>query len=291
MIGLILPYTVQAQAISDYNVVSHWSCDEVGGGIRYDSHANGNHLSDTNTVGTSTGLLNVACDFEADNNEYLSIADGSQIGLDLNSGDASFSFWANVESHRGAGSYARAVINKGWKSGALTYLVRLVYNANADTLLTTRTGSINNEWNYTWTQSLGTWYHFVFTHDSSTGLQTLYVDGVEVASSTEASGSFDDTSNAFYLGVWDSNVGLYDYFDGDLDEITVFNELLDSNDVVTIYNGGTPLPYTATVSTTTTSTQFLDDNTIFMLSAVAHFILMVGTFFMVLYVYQFIRRR
>ena len=63
-------------------LLGYWALDEVGG-ARADGSGRGNHLADHNTVGSAPGPVGVAADFESDRDEYLSIGDGLQSGLDI----------------------------------------------------------------------------------------------------------------------------------------------------------------------------------------------------------------
>lgn len=86
----------------------------------------------------------------------------------------------------------------------------------------------------------GEWHHCAATYDAST--IRLYYDGVEV--STESKSDFD-----FSLSVADLVIGarytkVDIFYDGSLDEITVFNRALSSNEVYRIGNTNNPVFYT-----------------------------------------------
>jgi hypothetical protein len=46
---------------------------------------------------------------------------------------------------------------------------------------------------FSWTPTFETWYHLVFAYDAATGVQTLYLNGAAVASSTTATAPGYDT--------------------------------------------------------------------------------------------------
>jgi len=46
---------------------------------------------------------------------------------------------------------------------------------------------------YNWSPTLGTWYHLAFTYDSANNVQTLYLNGVAVASNTATTAPGYDT--------------------------------------------------------------------------------------------------
>ncbi len=74
---------------------------------------------------------------------------------------------------------------------------------------------------YTWTPTLGQWYHLACDRDWS-GKTRLYIDGVMVASSTAQSGSFDNSTNSLVLGAigTGSSFPTY-YYNGWLDDFRI----------------------------------------------------------------------
>jgi hypothetical protein len=83
---------------------------------------------------------------------------------------------------------------------------------------------------------LGTWYHVAYTVDGS-GNQVLYLNGTSVASgNTGLTIGYD--SNPFTIGA-DYEIGAPTYFfNGQIDEVTLYNQALIAADIVAIYNAG-----------------------------------------------------
>lgn len=275
---LILPLnSVLASAIEDFNPVSHWTCDEASG-VRYDSNTtNSNDLTDYNTTASITGILGDACDFEKTNSEYLGIADNIQSGLDVTT-SASFSFWVNFESIPSSGVYT--FLSKMGTAGNESFTLFL--NSGIPNVLNLQGsgdgsyGGPGTYWTENWSPSTGVWYHLVFTYDGSLDRTTWYVDGTQLAQSTTAytEGLFYDGTSRFEIG---SDVGWNNgYFDGIIDEVTVFNTELSSSDVTILYNSGTPLGYEASTppatSTPTSTVSVNMDDTNFLLAVIIFFV-------------------
>jgi len=237
---LITPHLVQAKSVSDFSPLSHWTCDETSG-VRYDSvTATANDLTDNNTVGTSTGLRGLACDFEKGNSEFLSINDNTSLSL---TGAQSYSFWIKPESLTSSDVF----ISKWQESGNQRHfavdvqsgIVRFLVSTNGNNPLTvvSATSSI----------SAGNWYHFVMVFRPNSEI-AMYVNGKGVATTTLGWSTLFDSTAAFKIGSASLFAGGTRYYDGLMDEITVFNRNLLGSEVNELFNNGTPLSYTTSLS-------------------------------------------
>ena len=82
----------------------------------------------------------------------------------------------------------------------------------------------------------GQWHHMIGTTDNANNKIYLYVDGVKVAESTFSASTLDDSQNEEIVIGADSDVGSYEHvFNGNFDEIILFNRSLDANEVKQIY--------------------------------------------------------
>lgn len=228
------------------NLVSYWTLDEVSGN-RADSHGS-NTLTDNNTVGSTTGKISNAGDFELSNSESLSITNGSQSGLGV-SGTISVSTWIKLEST--PSNEIRAIVAKDNSSNNnQSYLfgyredggpkglhVRL---SSGGTDATTQTGL------WSWTPTLDTWYHVVFVYDSSQSTAAnrvvVYIDGISQGTvATSWVSSLHNSSAAFRLGGTDNSK----FWDGLIDETAIYSRALHYGDVLDLYNAGSGITYSA----------------------------------------------
>jgi type II secretory pathway pseudopilin PulG len=81
------------------------------------------------------------------------------------------------------------------------------------------------------------WHHIVFTYDKGGAGMKLYIDGALTGSNIYNIKSFSDWGNGqnFYLGKANWNDP---YFDGEMDEVSIFSIAITSEEVTSIYNGG-----------------------------------------------------
>ena len=85
----------------------------------------------------------------------------------------------------------------------------------------------------------GQWHHMLGTTDNANNKIYLYVDGVEVAESTFSASTLDDGQNEEIVIGADSDVGAFEQvFNGNFDEIILFNRSLDANEVKDLYERG-----------------------------------------------------
>ena len=98
----------------------------------------------------------------------------------------------------------------------------------------TTNSEVDNDQRKTWpTTSLAnnTWHHFAMTVDSSNDISNIYVDGVSESTTSVAgfnTGTVDNIGKR-----WNNS----SYFEGELDEIAVWDSALSSCDVKGIYEG------------------------------------------------------
>lgn len=269
---LLLPQQSQAQSISDFNPVSHWTCDESSG-VRYDSNTtNSNDLTDNNTVLAGVGLAGNACDFEASNSEYLSITDASQLYLDYQTQFA-LSAWIKLESSPTNPSPFGIIGKRDPASNPLYSYQTLI---NASNFYFEVYQSAEDSFGTAWTPSTATWYHLVFTWNGTTKRYRMFVNGTLQGTTQTGTnvGTIQNTVTDFFMGR--VNTSGY-YFDGLMDEITIFNSDLATSTVTTLYNSGVPLCYdcVASSSPTATSTSANMSDTNFLLVVVIFFLMFI----------------
>jgi len=77
----------------------------------------------------------------------------------------------------------------------------------------------------------GNWHHLVFTFENGVGTK-LYIDN-GTPTTDSATGTLDNDTNNFEIGRREDGSK---FFNGDIDEVAVWNKVLDATDVATIYN-------------------------------------------------------
>lgn len=93
---------------------------------------------------------------------------------------------------------------------------------------------------YTFTP--GNWYFLCMTYNSSTGNNTVYVNGIKTSSDIQGSGALVYTSPDSYQGVggWVSQFGTTQGMKGFIDDYIIWNRTLSSTEILTVYNSSIP---------------------------------------------------
>lgn len=210
------------------NLVSYWALNEASGNA-LDSHST-NDLTDNNTVGSATGKVGNARDFEADNLELFTKADNA----DLSTGDIDFhlSGWVQFESQ----TSTRMIVMKGNDlNGTYEYCV---FNFGGSLFFRVESGAASVD---VGSSSLanGTWYKFDAWHDSVNNQIGISLNnGTPVTASY--SGGVTDNAQAFQIGN-DSSLGRP--HDGLIDEVGFWKRVLTSDERTDLYNAGNGLSY------------------------------------------------
>lgn len=256
-------------ALTD-SIQGYWNLDESSNGsgsvVRMDSTANNNDLTDNNTTASGSGIINNGADFESSSNEFLSIADAVQSGLDI-TGNISLSLWFKPESQpatdtsyvfvgKHVGGDGNYVFNYHDVSGVKKLSVSFYDNDAPGTNV-----------NYTINQTLanGVWNHLVYTFNVTTGTATLYVNGTSIGAVVDTSvDQLNNSAAPFTMG----DLGEVHFVDGIMDEVGIWSRELTPAEVTELYNGGVGLTYPFSASTITGSgtpnrlAKFITTNTI-----------------------------
>lgn len=114
------------------------------------------------------------------------------------------------------------------------------FYANASGNLEARTWNGSNgvsvDTNSTKNITDGLWHHVVMTCSGGT-VNTLYVDGIQVATATGTSVGWSGSTNYVYLGAYNFS-GLGNYWNGSIDETAIWSRALTADEVSQVFNSG-----------------------------------------------------
>jgi len=89
--------------------------------------------------------------------------------------------------------------------------------------------------------SASTWYHAVGTYDATTGIGQIYLNSVLDGSGSWSIAPIVSSSNGFYIGCYLNDNIEEDFFNGKIDEISLYNDVLSLSEIQEIWNSGKPL--------------------------------------------------
>jgi hypothetical protein len=222
---LVMVLPVRADDLT-VGLVSCWDLDEASGS-RADAWST-NDLTDNNTVGSTTGIINDAADFVTANTEWLSIADNAEMSLGT---DSAFTIaaWAypTIEA-------SMVVVDKGPSSTQQRnheFIVRfnnifIFEVGDGSSFGTVSTGAVPDN----------NWYFLIAWHNPVSDTVNLQVNNGTVFSGSWGNGT-RNSSGSFVLGRFGDANNLY--WNGRIDQVAYWKGVLVSEaDRTWLYNSG-----------------------------------------------------
>jgi len=198
-------------------LVSYWKMDESSGNIA--DSADSNNGTTTNVTYSQTGKIGTALLF--DGTSFIGFGNPTNLRL---SSTGSVSLWFSTINTTGPG----VLISKWDGNTARNGYAIYVYNGYIE-------GDISDTSNNVYvgsTISVDTWYHFVVTWN---GTNTIaYLNG----SAVETKGGIATVATAYDFTIGRDSGTVADYFNGSMDEVGVWNRVLTSTEITTLYNSG-----------------------------------------------------
>lgn len=222
-------------ALTD-NLESAWELNEASGNA-LDSHGS-NELTDTNTVGSGTGLVyGAARDLEDGSTEYFTHSDNASLSL----GDIDFTaeMWVNLESK---GAY-RTLASK-WGSGSQEWMCFFNPDDNRFQWWCTHDGvtlsSLLSASSFG-APSVATWYQVIIHHDATANQMGIAVNDGTINTQSHTTGIYNGTAD-FRIG---SNQKDGQYWDGLIGPVRFWKRVLTTQERTDLYNSGAGLAYSA----------------------------------------------
>jgi len=209
------------------NLVTYWTLDEASG-VREDS-VGPNDLTDNNTVGSATGVNNLAASFVAANSEYLSLAGP----IPAAEQDFSISAWIKPTS-----ATLRVIFNSAHGGGGGGAGHWQAYRSNGNKLVLGADGS--GDVGGTATIDGTSWVSVILVYTTSDKTLKSYVNSILDATAVGTGGGVYTATDTFRIGAQTS--GSFPY-DGLMDEIGLWSRVLTAQERTDLYNGGAGLFY------------------------------------------------
>ncbi len=215
------------------SLISYWKLDESSGNA-LDAHGSNDLTETSGTIGTGTGKINGARDFEAGDTEYFNIASNSS--LQIGNIAASWSVWVNGETLTG-----NPIIFRKGGAGTTAGLEYVLYRDSgvaqfrfqvSDGSATTAVADNN-------APVAGNWYFIIVDHDPVGD-----VIGIQVNNGTRLTAAH---STGIQAAAGDFNVGASPvqalYWDGLIDELGFWKRALTTDERTRLYNSNNGLAY------------------------------------------------
>jgi len=232
-VSSILPTISKAVVeYSDGSVVALYHLD----GDSVDSSGNGANGNDTGMTYPMAGKFEEAGRFvnTYPNNDASIVSD-----LGVNLSTYTINLWINSSTTQ-ANIHSGIISSGAWNTNGNFYLEANNYSALnkaswqtygevADVALVSTSTIISTDG----------WKMFTFTNDAATKIQRLYINGTLDTSTTKTTLQSLTTNTDFYIGTWKVGANYRGLVSGYIDEVAIFNTVLSSTEISTLYNSGT----------------------------------------------------
>ena len=220
-------------------LISYWNLDEASGDA-VDAHGS-NDLTNVSSATYGAAKINNGVILNG-SDQYLTIADGAQSGLDI-TGNLTLAFWINFSSYNGSTGYMP--LGKADFVAADTRAYYIEFNISGSNKFDFEAGdgSSSVRQGVSWSPSTGVWYHLAVVYTTAAGSVKFYVDGVQQgATQTGFPTSIANTSAAFQIGAGLDGAQSY-FINGMIDEVGVWARALSGAEITALYNSGAGLAY------------------------------------------------
>ncbi len=173
-------------------------------------------------------------------------------------GSITFSMWLRAQQMPGGTNFILSFIdpNMDWNAG---YAIWQEGSLRGDTLRYKAVTRHQSSDIYGWTDTdegivrdvffpPSKWFHFVYAYDGASSIREMYLDGVQLSKDTLIAGetpmgpvTVPSSASAFYIGQNPNTVHEWlGNYEGDLDDLRIFNVALTEEQVQMIYDGEKP---------------------------------------------------
>ena len=241
------------QQILDLNPFGYYRLNETSGSIATNlgtlgSSANGTYHGVTLGVNGALAEVDPAGRFSKSNSSYVNTNGLSGV---LNDGEAfSVEAWFKT-SYTPGSNYKNIIFGAHTSSGGNVF--RVGTGMNGGIFLSTSSG----DYVYGSGFNNNVWHHLVVTLPGNAVGTKVYVDGAKIASVNFGTASWNSATKFSIAQDYDGS-NLTDFFDGDLDEVALYNSIL-SKDNVELHNlvGTTNIPETSSLILLALSMSFI----------------------------------
>jgi hypothetical protein len=217
-------------AVDMGSVVGLWLLDGEGD-VAVDSSGNGHDGTITGGPTSIAGVFGKARQFDG-SDDFIDCGNDAALNLDV----FTVMFWSNMPATQSwnhmvsKGSHVASGTPGSVNWGVMVYSAeqRFLYEIYEDTAWSGLSADI----------SLGDWHHVVATYDGDQDRMEFFVDGASVGSSDGVVVELDASRHFRIGGIATSGATPDNYFNGSIDEVAYFNEVLILEDIQDIMNNG-----------------------------------------------------
>jgi len=192
----------------------------------YDYSGLGNNGTITNATWNTSGKFGSALQFDG-SNDYVNAGNDTSLNI---TNAITIETWVYPFDYNGD----RYFMSKGdWSDAWGLEVYGDAPNGKGFFFIFSCTGGAVQAYKYGDIMDINKWYHLVATYDTTNGLKA-YVNGTLEASAS-ANGGIKSTNKALFIG---ARNGLYNFFNGIIDEVAIYNRSLSADEILEHYKRG-----------------------------------------------------
>jgi len=231
--------TVGGSGAPTSGLVGYWNLDESSGPTANDSSGNGNDGTWENSpTYTASGKINGALTFNG-TNQYVNIANPSNFSFERTQ-PFSITAWINPAPSGGGDFAVVGKVASGTGYGMIVPGGTFCNNSggpNSCVEFDLNGYGGMRVWSGIATITAGIWQHIAVTYDGSSNRSGMhiYINGVDQTVSSDTGSTLSASilnSAPLMIGSYQG----YDYFDGTIDDVRVYNRALNASEVQALYN-------------------------------------------------------
>ena len=221
------------------NLQGYFKCDESSGDAT-DSSGNGNTLTNNNTATYVGGIINNGFNLVATSSQWFSRTDANLVGLDLEATNFTINSWVKFASLPSTDT-SRFIVSK--QNSASRQYSLFVQDASGTRYISTDIG--NGDTYRVWDFSTGVWYMVTVRYTNSTKNVDFSVNATAQGATFTAANTLPGGTAPFRIG---AGFGDARFFDGQIDEVGVWDRRLTDAEITELYNAGAGLQYPFSVA-------------------------------------------
>jgi hypothetical protein len=198
-----------------------------------DSVAGGTNATVNGATFSAGGIIGNCYDFDGVNNTITIGSAASPANLNFAITDSyTVSIWVNADTITGITGKFIGIAGSYFRHGIAIQVptCRIQFGMRSSTVNGSKVSDTSI--------STGEWTHLAVSHNATNRIVTLYKNGINV-DSKDVSAVTGDTSNT---AAWNMGYSILGgnrlYFDGKMDEFSIWNRLLTDNEIEAVYNKG-----------------------------------------------------